>query len=78
MSLCETPTMLHFQEKYAKKQAPGVSEKTTALTAEECDKTARLIRCAVAWASQSLDMYLARCLRGTVQEDAMAGAFTRQ
>ena len=34
---------------------PGMREITTALTAFECAKTARLMRCAVAWASQSLD-----------------------
>lgn len=67
-----------YKQTHAHKHAPGVSEKTTALTADECDKTARLMRCAVAWASQSLDMYLARCLRSTVQRYAMAGAFTRQ
>ena len=38
--------------------SPGVREITTALTADECASMARLMRCAVACASQSLDMYL--------------------
>ena len=41
-----------------KEHAPGVSEMMMAVTALECDNTARLMRCAVACASQSLDAYL--------------------
>ncbi len=48
-----------------------MSEMITAVTALECDSTARLIRCAVACASQSLETYLAgfhqHAVRGVIK-----------